>query len=321
MPDKDSLAGSQDQPLVSVITIFFNEERFLQEAIDSVLAQHYPRWELLLIDDGSTDRSPAIAQHNAALHPGRILYLEHQGHQNRGKCASRNLGLQKASGHFVTFLDADDVFRPEKLERQSRLLMEHPVAMVYGPTLYWRSWETPPTGGRRNSIGRLGVTPDRIYPPPHLLKLFLLDGGTVPCICGLIVRKSVALDVGGFDERIEHLFEDQVLLAKICVRYPVFVESGCWDQYRQHPRSTSHQAISSGSYHPTRPNPAHRDYLAWLKNHLAETGICDPELNAALHAATWPYRHPVLDRLRRAAGWQKRKHKPPIAPHNPNTSG
>jgi glycosyltransferase involved in cell wall biosynthesis len=311
LPGRHSASGRTDEPLVSVITIFLNEERFLQEAIQSVLAQTYSRWELLLIDDGSTDGSTEIARNHAELHPDRIRYLQHAGRQNRGKSVSRNLGLHQATGEYVTFLDGDDVFCPDKLGHQARLLAEQPVAMVYGLTLYWRDWEDSPAPGghRKNSTGRLGVAADRSYPPPQLLELFLTDPGSVPCICGLVVRRSVALDVGGFDERIEHLFEDQVFLAKICARHPVYVESGCREQYRQHDRSTSCQAILAGHYHPTHPNPSHRVYLDWLKAHLAESGIQDRALNRALEAAFWPYHHPILYRLLGCVGWHAWKRK------------
>src|SRR4051812_27035882 len=111
--------------LVSVITIFLDGERFLAEAVDSLLAQTYADWELLLVDDGSSDGSTAIARAYAAGRPERIRYLEHEGHANLGMSASRNLGLQHARGEYVAFLDADDVYRPEKLERQVALLQAH----------------------------------------------------------------------------------------------------------------------------------------------------------------------------------------------------
>lgn len=280
--------------LVSIVTIFLNEERFLQEAIDSVLAQTSDRWELLLIDDGSTDCSQMIAQRSARRYPDRIRYLTHDGRRNLGKSVARNLGLREAHGDYVTFLDGDDVFRPEKIERQAAILDRQSVAMVYGPTLYWRRWPGAAPGTGLDSLGRLGVDPDRIYPPPELLKLFLRDGGTVPCICGLTVRRSVALEIGGLDAHIEHLFEDQVFIAKVCASFPVFVESGCWDQYRQHAQSTSHLAIADGRYHPLRSNPSHRAFLAWLDDHLRGLGAIDRGLRAALNQAWWPYRHPAL---------------------------
>ncbi|HEX8089705.1 MAG TPA: glycosyltransferase family 2 protein, partial [Blastocatellia bacterium] len=99
-----------DNSLVSVIIIFLNAEEFIAEAIESVFDQTYSDWELLLVDDGSTDASAEIALRYAAGYRGRVRYLEHEGHQNRGMSASRNLGIASARGEFVAFLDADDVW-------------------------------------------------------------------------------------------------------------------------------------------------------------------------------------------------------------------
>lgn len=87
-----------EAPLVSVVTIFLDAERFIEEAIESVFAQTYDRWELLLVDDGSTDRSRDVARRYAARYPSRVRYLEHPGHQNRGMSPSRNLGIAHAAG-------------------------------------------------------------------------------------------------------------------------------------------------------------------------------------------------------------------------------
>ena len=93
-------------PCVSVITIFLNAERFLAEAIESVLAQSFDNLELILVDDGSTDSSTDIAKRYAGRHEFRIRYLEHPGHANRGMSASRNLGISSATGDFIAFIDA-----------------------------------------------------------------------------------------------------------------------------------------------------------------------------------------------------------------------
>jgi glycosyltransferase involved in cell wall biosynthesis len=83
---------------VSAIIIFFDAERWLAEAIDSVRAQTLGDWELLLVDDGSRDGGPALARVEAARAPDRVRYLQHPGHQNRGMSAARNLGLRHARG-------------------------------------------------------------------------------------------------------------------------------------------------------------------------------------------------------------------------------
>src|SRR5215204_3697695 len=97
------------QPVVSVIIPIWNAVRFLPDAIESVFAQTYPHWELLLVDDASTDGSGAIAREYAEAQPGKVRYLEHEGHQNRGVGASRNLGVWNATGRYIAFLDHDDI--------------------------------------------------------------------------------------------------------------------------------------------------------------------------------------------------------------------
>ncbi len=112
----------KDKKLVSVVISFLNEENFLTEAIDSVIKQDYPCWELLLVDDGSTDKSTGIAKIYAAQNPDKIKYLEHEGHLNKGLSASRNMGINQAKGELVALLDADDVWLPNKLSHQVAIL-------------------------------------------------------------------------------------------------------------------------------------------------------------------------------------------------------
>src|ERR1700681_3545048 len=87
-------------PLVSIIIPYWNTERFLQEAIDSVLAQTYTNWELLLVDDGLTDHSGEIARSCAEEFPHKVRRLEHDNQRNCGVSASRNLGLRNAVGEY-----------------------------------------------------------------------------------------------------------------------------------------------------------------------------------------------------------------------------
>lgn len=295
-------------PLVSVILPFFNAESFIEEAIQSVLAQSLESWQLLLIDDGSTDKSTSLARRYAVERAGQIRYLEHEDHANLGKSTSRNLGVSIANGRYVAFLDADDVFLPHKLQHQTTLLQRHQEAiMVYGTTEYWVSWSADPKGQTEDWRGELGVTPDMLYVPPQLLTVFLKDAGSVPCLCGLMADVSVVKAVGSFDESLQNLYEDQVFLAKMILAGPVFVESGCGERYRQHPRSSSALAIESGEYHPTRPNRARRVFLHWLEGYLDALECTDPDLRSALSSATWPYRHPVLSGLMRATETIRRR--------------
>ena len=118
------------RPRVSVLTSFLNAERFLAEAVDSLFAQSFTAWELLLIDDGSTDGSTALARRYADEWPGKVRCLEHPGHENRGISASQNLGLRTATAPYVAFLDSDDVWFRSKLEEQVALLDAQPAAAL-----------------------------------------------------------------------------------------------------------------------------------------------------------------------------------------------
>jgi glycosyltransferase involved in cell wall biosynthesis len=122
-----------DAPRVSVIIIFLNGERFIEEAVESVLSQDFDSFELILVDDGSTDGSTAIARTYAEQHPHRVRYVDHPDHANRGMSASRNRGLGVARGEYVAFIDADDVWSPNKLTEQVAIMDAHPeVGMLCG---------------------------------------------------------------------------------------------------------------------------------------------------------------------------------------------
>jgi glycosyltransferase involved in cell wall biosynthesis len=284
-------------PRVSVITPFLNAQSFLAEAVESVRAQSTQDWELLLIDDGSTDGSSATARGYAANTPERIRYLHHAGHRNRGKSVSRNLGIAHARGEFVVFLDADDVLLPHKLRHQIDLLDKHPhAAMIYGNTEYWTSWNANRKARERDHLGKLGVPSGRSHSPPTLVTTWLRKPGTVPCLCAGLARIDTVRRVGGYEEDIHDLYEDQVFLVKMAMAAPVYVESGWGERYRQHSQSTSARAIAAGSYHPLRPNPARLKFLRWLQDYLSSLGVLQGELARALHAALRPYRHPALYR-------------------------
>jgi glycosyltransferase involved in cell wall biosynthesis len=100
-----------NSPLVSCIVPVFNGERYIREALDSILAQTYRRLEIIVADDGSTDRTAEIV----ATFKDTVLYLKQN---NAGPATARNLGVRAASGDFIAFLDADDLWHPEKVGRQ-----------------------------------------------------------------------------------------------------------------------------------------------------------------------------------------------------------
>ena len=282
-------------PRVSIIIIFLDAARYLGEAIESVYAQTLSDWELILVDDGSTDGSSAIARGIVDSDPARVSYLEHDKHDNRGMSASRNAGLHAATGEFVAFLDADDIWLPNNLEHQVRLLDAHPEAhALYGPTLLWYGWTGDPADAALDRIGNVGLTRDRLVQPPELLRLRLRSlGATTPAMCSLLVRHSALVSIGFFEERFRDCYEDQVYLSKIFARHPVFVTTEATSCYRQHDASCCRLAQSSGQYHPVLPHPAGRRFLDWLRDWLVSERLDDPDTMAALAYCRRSYDHPV----------------------------
>jgi glycosyltransferase involved in cell wall biosynthesis len=123
MDRNEERAGERrSRPLVSVIVPVYNGERFLAQALGSVLAQDYHPVEIIVVDDGSVDRTAAIAR---SYEDVRYIYQTNQGH-----AAALNAGLQAARGDLVAFLDADDQWTPNKLTVQVDYLLEHPEDMI-----------------------------------------------------------------------------------------------------------------------------------------------------------------------------------------------
>ncbi len=279
-------------PLVSVVLIFLDEEVFLDEAVQSVLDQTLTDWELILVDDGSTDASTRIARDWATRDP-RICYIDHERHENRGMAASRNLGVANSTAPYLAFMDADDVWIPEKLAEQVDLLDRMPdIAMVNGAMVLWHSWD--PTSALRDTVALTGAVENHRYDPPdaalNIYPLVPVDGAGVD----LMVRRAVFDEVGGFEERFRGMYEDQSFLIKVFLRYSVYISSRPWILYRQH-KDSACAATSYTDYLRIRG-----DFLDWLRDDVERLG--DPRVSAALQLARRRvrYRQPIasaVDRL------------------------
>lgn len=113
--------------LVSIIMPSYNTGRFIKETIESVLAQSYPDWELIIVDDCSTDNTDEVV--NEFLWDERIRYIKNN--RNSGAAVSRNRALREAKGKWIAFLDSDDLWQPEKLQRQIAFMKENGYHFSY----------------------------------------------------------------------------------------------------------------------------------------------------------------------------------------------
>jgi glycosyltransferase involved in cell wall biosynthesis len=276
------------QPLISVVVAFLNEEKFLKETVDSVLNQNYTKWELLLVDDGSTDKSTAFAKELANTNV-KIKYCEHPNHINMGLSASRNLGIKSSNGNYVAFLDADDVWLPNKLTEQVAIFEKNKgIGMIAEASLYWETWSNNQCLDTNIEVG---VIQDKIHSPMSLsYELYPLGEGAAPVPSGLMLTRKAIDEVGGFEETFRKqysLYEDQAFLSKIYLTQKVYVSSKSNNLYRQRPESIVKSVKADGQYDNVR-----KYFLEWFQSYIDRNNINDIKLRALLGKALLPYHKP-----------------------------
>jgi glycosyltransferase involved in cell wall biosynthesis len=283
----NAVAGTT--PEVSIVLCFYNEEKYMEETIESILNQTFTSWELLLVDDGSTDKSIDLALAYAQRYPDRIFYLCHEDHANRGLSASRNAGIKRARGAYVAFIDADDIWLPHKLAFQLTIFQRYPeVSVVLEASLYWHSWYYQ----RKDMVVPVGAEQDQVYRAPELmLQLYPLGKGAAPCPSGIMVKRSV-FSSSLFEESFRgmyQMYEDQAFLCKLYLKENIYVSSACHNKYRQRPASLVSSVFENGKYHTVRQH-----YLEWFENYLAQENVTDHRIWKLLNRALMPYRQPFL---------------------------
>jgi len=189
-----------ETPFISVIIPTYNRGWILKEAVDSVLSQEYPSYEVIVVDDGSTDDTAEILKSCAS----RIAVIRQA---NQGVSAARNRGVREASGNLIAFLDSDDLWLPGKLATQAAFFRAHPAIRIC------QTEETWVRNGRRvNPKNRHKKPSGDIFEPS--LELCLVSPSAV------MMRRELFEEMGGFDETLPAC-EDYDLWLRIGCRYPV----------------------------------------------------------------------------------------------------
>jgi teichuronic acid biosynthesis glycosyltransferase TuaG len=197
--------------LVSVITPAFNAQKYIAQTIESVLAQTYPHWEMIIVDDGSIDQTADTIK--PFLKDNRIKYV-YQTNGKQGK--ARNAGIKQAQGKYLAFLDADDLWHATKLQKQLEVFSKHSVDAVYS-----QGWIFNDEEGFDLANAKL-IERDVLL-GLHAAKEFtqkLLQKNQIPAL-SLIVKKNKVDAVNGFGEEVEiQNAEDYQLWLKLA-------DSGC----------------------------------------------------------------------------------------------
>lgn len=201
------------KPLVSVIIPVYNSEKYLKEAIESVINQTWQNIEVIVVDDGSTDNSYAIAQ---SFQSSQIKVIQQT---NQGACAARNRGFRESRGEYIQWLDADDYLEPKKVEDQVNVALQHQNAVIYGT--WFNFIETN---------NRVWLGPRNLTKPVNDPLGIHLEGMLAPTVAYLIPRNAINT-IGGWDESLT-ADQDGDLIMRLMLQDIPFVhalgDAGIW---------------------------------------------------------------------------------------------
>jgi len=179
------------KPLVSVVMPVFNTEKYLAEAIESILAQTFSDFEFIIVDDASSDGSLAIIRSYAQRDP-RIRLIDLP--ENRGECQARGAGLAQARGEFLVGHDSDDLCMPDRLDKQARFLQSNPAVGAVGVHAHVVSEDMQPMH-------------DRVPPVRHaeiMLNHYVGAFSEAYVHAALMSRRQLLLEAGGYDSSLRY---------------------------------------------------------------------------------------------------------------------
>jgi glycosyltransferase involved in cell wall biosynthesis len=209
-------------PLVSVIIPVYNGEKFIGQALESVYSQTFRDFEVVVIDDGSTDGTLSVLD----AYRDRLILLKNS---HGGPASSRNRGLEIARGSFIAFLDADDIWVPSKLERQVAVALAHPEYGII--TADAATFD-------HTGITEQSAAAHKFIPSGFVLEALLFDNWIAnSCV---LVRRECFDKVGFFDEDPFVRGEDWIMWMRIAAHYQVFFQNEVLLHYRRHGQNYSH---------------------------------------------------------------------------------
>jgi glycosyltransferase involved in cell wall biosynthesis len=189
-------------PIVSVVIPAYNAEKYIRESIDSVLTQTFKNYEIIVVDDGSTDSTGIIIQQS---YPS-VRYIFQK---NGGPAKARNVGIKEARGEYIAFLDADDVWMPTKLEKQIHYFNQHPeISFVFTENSMFDE-----KGIIRHTLGKR----ERLLKKDVVRNIFMSSYLATPTV---MVQKKVFEEVGYFEENLIAA-EDDNMWMRIAMKFKV----------------------------------------------------------------------------------------------------
>lgn len=218
-------------PLVSVAIPAYNHARYIEACISSICAQTYPELELVVLDDGSSDETYALAECFVAKHKGRFRRVLVETQDNQGVSATSNACIEKCTGEWVHLLGSDDVIYPDKIMAEQRAIAEwgNPLlALVYADVDYLDEHGHVLRTQRQDKRPRPGVD-------VHAYT-WLCEGNAIPNPT-VALRRQAFIDAGGFDSSLR--LEDWDCWLRLAARFPIARVPAVLGGYRYHPTNSS----------------------------------------------------------------------------------
>jgi glycosyltransferase involved in cell wall biosynthesis len=265
-------------PLVSVIVPLYNGGKYIESTLKSILSQSYHHYEILVVDDGSTDDGPAKVSALMERFPGRMQLLHHPDQGNHWIAASRNLAIKNARGVYVAFVDQDDLWLPEKLERQVEVLQRFPeAAFVYAKSIFVDQQ------GEQKRIRGIHLTGGKgIAGNPRYVFGKLIKENFIPTLT-VLVHKRCLERIGFLDEGPRYEYEDWLLLSKIAFFYKAIFIPEVLSKYRVHNNNYSAHLFDTGQLNLSEEHYTITLFL-FLMN---QTNVSLKEVRKYLHRRIW----------------------------------
>jgi len=228
-------------PLVSVVVPLYNSQRYIATCIESVLNQSHADWELVIVDDGSTDSSADIAQ-DYARQDDRIQVLFHEAHANKGVSVTRRKAIAHSRGDYIALLDADDAFEPSKLEVQLQNAATHPDCIVYHCGAHCIDTNGAIIEGL-NWTSEFNTFADHARVYSFRNNADFLQRNNVLNSSAMVRATSLKQLPFGFEQLFQ--YEDWTLWALLSGQGPFFVQPERLVQYRVHDDSATAKVVNS----------------------------------------------------------------------------
>ena len=233
---KTGLSLFAKRPFISVLVTSYNYERYLRQTLDSILAQSYKNYEVVIVDDGSTDKSVSVINEYVAKYKNFHLY-QHEGGVNKGLPTSFKLGAEKSKGDYIAVLESDDYWASNNLLEKVKMINKYPDAVIISNNVI-------PFGDDVNEVSKAQPYVehlDSLFQEKNTISVSESLFNHIPTFSAATIKKNILLKLD-FDTPIP-AFLDLYLYMQIFAKYPLYYIAQPLTYWRRHPKS--YNAISN----------------------------------------------------------------------------